>query len=129
MQGCVKLADFGCSKTIKGIVSQGDMLNTLQGTPFWMAPEVIKQSGRCYPARPTYLAGHGPPADVWSFGCTMIEMADGNPPFSEYTLVPQFFYDILMNEKTPKIPEHLSPEGQNFTSKCLTVYGYLEPLD
>jgi serine/threonine protein kinase len=46
-QGCVKLADFGCSKAIKGIVSQGDMLNTLQGTPFWMAPEVIRQSGTC----------------------------------------------------------------------------------
>jgi hypothetical protein len=54
----------------------------------------------------------------------MIEMADGTPPFSEYTFVPKFFYDIVMNEKTPNIPEHLSQEGQNFIAQCLTVYDF-----
>jgi len=63
--GTIKLIDFGCSKQINKNLNSASMkqlLKSLKGTPYWMSPEVVTQSG--YNAK----------ADIWSLGATLIEM-------------------------------------------------------
>eukprot|EP00501_MAST-03F_sp_TOSAG23-6_P000018 GSMAST32.ASY1.ANO1.18.1 assembled CDS len=61
--GVVKLADFGSSKDM--ISNDLDVV----GTPFWMAPEIVQMSGLTTSC------------DIWSLGCTLIELLTGKPPY------------------------------------------------
>jgi serine/threonine protein kinase len=85
---------------------QGTNLQTMIGSPYWMAPEVVRQ------------AGYGRKADVWSVGCTVIEMASGTNPWHGYNQIAACFM-IGESGKIPEIPEHLSPLCQDFLRKCL----------
>lgn len=109
-KGCIKLADFGASK--QATVS-GD--NSMKGTPYWMAPEVICQTGHSYSA------------DIWSVGCTVIEMATGKPPWSQLYLEVAALFHVATTKSHPQIPENLSVEAKDFLLKCLEKEPDLRP--
>ncbi|KAL0358943.1 UNVERIFIED_CONTAM: Mitogen-activated protein kinase kinase kinase YODA [Sesamum angustifolium] len=101
--GRVKLADFGMAKHITG---QSCPLS-FKGSPYWMAPEVIRNSNGCSLA-----------VDIWSLGCTVLEMATSKPPWSQYEGVAAMF-KIGNSKELPTIPDHLSDEGKEFVRLCL----------
>ncbi|GAA0167127.1 non-receptor serine/threonine protein kinase [Lithospermum erythrorhizon] len=105
--GVVKLADFGLAKHLTGSV-----INlSLKGSPHWMAPEVLQAVLRKN-ANPDQAWA----VDIWSLGCTVIEMFTGKPPWSEFNGVQAMFSVI---NKNPPIPEMLSCEGKHFLKLCL----------
>lgn len=71
--GEIKLADFGVSSRLQ---KENLRANSFIGTPFWMAPEVI----RCENDREAWYDAK---VDVWSIGATTIELADKQPPLSD----------------------------------------------
>ncbi|KAM4121830.1 hypothetical protein ACB094_01G035200 [Castanea mollissima] len=104
--GVVKLADFGVAKHLTG-----ESCNlSLKGSPYWMAPEVM-QAALNKDANPNLALA----VDIWSLGCTIIEMLNGKPPWSDFT-GPQAMFKVL--NRTPPIPETLSSEGKDFLHCC-----------
>ncbi|XP_031271803.1 mitogen-activated protein kinase kinase kinase NPK1-like, partial [Pistacia vera] len=105
-KGCIKLADFGASKKVVELATINGA-KSMKGTPYWMAPEVILQTG------------HSFSADIWSVGCTVIEMATGQPPWSQQYQEVAALFHIGTTKSHPPIPEHLSLEAKDFLLKCL----------
>ncbi|XP_042482219.1 mitogen-activated protein kinase kinase kinase NPK1-like [Macadamia integrifolia] len=105
-KGCIKLADFGASKKVVELATISGA-KSMKGTPYWMAPEVILQTG------------HSFSADIWSVGCTVIEMATGKPPWSQQYQEVAALFHIGTTKSHPPIPEHLSVEAKDFLLKCL----------
>ncbi|GLJ08696.1 hypothetical protein SUGI_0093850 [Cryptomeria japonica] len=102
----VKLADLGSAKRIGGEEDK-ELRCQLRGTPLWMAPEVVKQ------------VEQGPASDIWSLGCTVIEMSTGKPPWGSNLHPFTAMYRIGFSEELPEIPQYLSTEGKDFLEKCL----------
>ena len=98
-EGLVKLADFGVATKQQGL-AEGSVV----GTPYWMAPEVIE------------LSGATTASDIWSLGCTVIELLDGKPPYHKLAPMPALFR--IVNDDHPPLPEGASPLVRDFLMQC-----------
>ncbi|CDH49786.1 related to ser thr protein kinase [Lichtheimia corymbifera JMRC:FSU:9682] len=100
--GDVKLTDFGVSLNMK--IKENTEDGAISGTPNWMAPEVIE------------LKGATPKSDIWSLGCTIVELATGKPPYANLIAMSAMFR--IVEDDCPPIPENLSDDLQDFLRNC-----------
>ncbi|XP_034277903.1 mitogen-activated protein kinase kinase kinase 2 [Pantherophis guttatus] len=105
--GNVKLGDFGASKRLQTICLSGTGMKSATGTPYWMSPEVI--SGE----------GYGRKADIWSVGCTVVEMLTEKPPWAEFEAMAAIF-KIATQPTNPQLPPHVSDHGRDFLKRIFT---------
>ncbi|KAH7337093.1 hypothetical protein B0J17DRAFT_718990 [Rhizoctonia solani] len=98
--GTVKLADFGVATTPTGAMNDAAVV----GSPYWMAPEVIEQSGATTAS------------DIWSVGCVVIELLEGQPPYHFLDPMPALFR--IVQDDCPPIPEGASPIVKDFLYQC-----------
>ncbi|KAN0034049.1 hypothetical protein ACTFIV_000530 [Dictyostelium citrinum] len=102
--GEIKLADFGYAAQLTQIRQER---NSVVGTPYWMAPELIR--GNNYDFK----------VDVWSLGIMTREMAEGEPPYLEFPPLRALF--LLTTQGLPPIRDahKWSKEFNDFLALCL----------
>ncbi|KAE8683292.1 Mitogen-activated protein kinase kinase kinase 1 [Hibiscus syriacus] len=100
--GSVKLADFGLAKATKL-----NDVKSCKGTAFWMAPEVVNQKGQ----------GYGIPADIWSLGCTVLEMLTRQIPYHQLECMQALFR--IGRGEPPPVPDSLSKDARDFIMQCI----------
>ncbi|XP_076330918.1 serine/threonine-protein kinase Pak-like [Tachypleus tridentatus] len=91
------------------ITSQESKRTSTAGTPYWMAPEIVKKKK------------YGCEVNIWSFGITAIEMIQGEPPYCNED--PLMLSDLIAKNGKPDIKEkdNISLVFQDFLEKWLQV--------
>ncbi|KAL1868433.1 hypothetical protein VTK73DRAFT_3672 [Phialemonium thermophilum] len=112
-KGTIKISDFGISKKLEATnILNGANNNkhrpSLQGSVYWMAPEVVKQTS--YTRK----------ADIWSLGCLVVEMMTGTHPFPDCTQL-QAIFKIGGSKAAPTIPDHASDEAKQFLQQTFEI--------
>jgi len=103
--GDVKLADFGYAAQL---TADRQKRTTVVGTPYWMAPEVIR--GHSY----------GTKVDIWSLGIMLMEMAEGEPPYMKFDTLRALF--LITTKGVPGLKDSKwSAEMVDFCKKCLDI--------
>ncbi|KAL5334023.1 hypothetical protein BJX70DRAFT_34905 [Aspergillus crustosus] len=119
LDGTCKISDFGISKKSDNIYGN-DSSNSMQGSVFWMAPEVIQSQGQGYSAK----------VDIWSLGCVVLEMFAGRRPWSKEEAIGAI-YKLGSLSQAPPIPEDVSmnvtPTALAFMFDCFTVDTFERP--
>lgn len=107
-KGGIKISDFGISKKLEArLLTPENNRASLQGSVYWMAPEVVKQTS--YTLK----------ADIWSLGCLIIEMFTGTHPFPEFSQIQAIFK--IGAFVTPTIPTEGSDEAQAFLKQTFEI--------
>ncbi|XP_065900738.1 uncharacterized protein [Dysidea avara] len=105
----VKIADFGTSKTVQTMhKSQKVDVSTFTGTAFYIAPEIINR-------KPSTIK-----SDIWSVGCTVVEMLTAYPPFHDLDFVAVINLVAGGDPLSIDLPEHCCYEAHQFVMECLT---------
>lgn len=114
-RGKIKISDFGISKRVEASALLQPAKNgghihrpSLQGSVFWMAPEVVKQTS--YTRK----------ADIWSLGCLIVEMFTGTHPFPNCSQL-QAIFQIGNSSAKPTTPENASEEGKAFLKQTFEI--------
>jgi len=102
--GEIKIADFGYAAQL---TKQKTKRQTIVGTPYWMAPELIR--GQEY----------GTKVDIWSLGIMIMEMAEGDPPYMEFPPLRALFLITTKGIPDLKEPSRWSPTFREFVGLCL----------
>jgi serine/threonine protein kinase len=100
---CVKISDFGLSTLLK---HDGEMILNACGTPNYLAPEVIKQTGDV-----GYL---GQAADIWSAGVILYICMTGENPF--HNSDQKILFENIINANVD-YPKYLSKSLIDLLSK------------
>lgn len=114
-KGSVKISDFGISKRVEASTlltpagKKGNPRVSLQGSVFWMAPEVVRQTA--YTRK----------ADIWSLGCLIVEMFTGSHPHPNCTQLQAIFKIGGSGDASPTIPDHASDEAKSFLKRTFEI--------
>ena len=117
LTGAAKISDFGISKKTDNIYGN-DAQYTMQGSVFWMAPEVVRSKGRGYSAK----------VDVWSLGCVVLEMFAGRRPWGKEEAVGAMYKLGNLNEAPPipdDVSQNITPKALSFMWDCFQMYVFL----
>jgi mitogen-activated protein kinase kinase kinase len=131
-KGGIKISDFGISKKVEDSILTGARVHrpSLQGSVFWMAPEVVKQTS--YTLK----------ADIWSVGCLVVEMLTGEHPWAQLTQMQAIFkvcvsslcrwHSLRRRKKIgssakPAFPSDISADAEDFLNQTFELDHTLRP--